>query len=914
MDSIKIISINVNGLRTREPELARFINQEGDNCIYAISDTRLSQDTNIRSIKDYTIVREDRVMSGPMATAGGVALLIPSKWRCQRVKLNLKKDSIEALAAIIFPSGENCLPIKIMSIYNHPGNHFPTELLNEFKGISLNGRDISGVIVGDFNCPNLAFGSRTTNEFGSKLLQNLNTENFVYFNDGEPTYYSSASGLPNVLDLVIGKPTAAPLIESCIVRGNVGSDHLPLITTLTFKVRRQTRSKVNRKQWASNVDKEMKNLELSDNIDENISKVNGIFREAYDNSCSYPRMKKQWLPPYIMQNIHLRKMLLRKRQNAQTDISRMLLTKRYNQINNRVKQQIAEFKEQQVEKLAESICNEKHTNKMWKLFKKFKSQCNDIEEPETPLLTPHGDFTYDDKSRSMEFARYLRSVHQTPNSPFFDNTFKREVDKTIGEQSLEVDSSSIPLIDVAQLDNLLMEVKAHSAPGEDLITYDILKLCSSNTRKLVCKLMNQCLSKNVFPQAWKAAKCVMLPKPGRDKYQASNYRPISLLSCLGKMLERHLYANLLKELNEKNFFNDHQAGFRKKRSTTEHLFRLAQQTSNGFKLRKCTLALFLDVRAAFDSVWKNGLKYKINKIGLSDQMRNMLFSFLDDRTLRVNVNGTWSEIVTLEAGTPQGSCLSPILYLIFVNDVTDSLDLQTLSASQFADDIGLWCTEDDVETATSRIQNAVKNLEKWCKKWFVSLHPAKSKLLLFTKCFRHKDEVKANGLSITLFNEQVSVVDEAVFLGVTFDSRLTYEPQTRKTLAKAYKRLNLLRMISAMTEKPKPEMLATLYKAIIRPIFEYGSICTVGAADVHLDKLQLLQNQALRTILKTPNYVAIKDLHDLSGLPPIKEHLILFARKQLESMKKHSPIVATTIDEYESVKRIKENASILDVL
>ena len=79
MDSIKIISINVNGLRTREPELARFINQEGDNCIYAISDTRLSQDTNIRSIKDYTIVREDRVMSGPMATAGGVALLIPSK-------------------------------------------------------------------------------------------------------------------------------------------------------------------------------------------------------------------------------------------------------------------------------------------------------------------------------------------------------------------------------------------------------------------------------------------------------------------------------------------------------------------------------------------------------------------------------------------------------------------------------------------------------------------------------------------------------------------------------------------------------------------------------------------------------------------------------------------------------------------
>ena len=122
------------------------------------------------------------------------------------------------------------------------------------------------------------------------------------------------------------------------------------------------------------------------------------------------------------------------------------------------------------------------------------------------------------------------------------------------------------------------------------------------------------MSKNVFPSAWKKAKVRMVPKPGRDKKQACNYRPISLLACLGKLYERYIYAYLMKELNALNFINDHQAGFVKGRSTQEHLLRLSQGVYNGFKRRDCTLALFLDVKAAFDAVWKNGVKYKINKI------------------------------------------------------------------------------------------------------------------------------------------------------------------------------------------------------------------------------------------------------------------------------------------------------------
>ena len=190
----------------------------------------------------------------------------------------------------------------------------------------------------------------------------------------------------------------------------------------------------------------------------------------------------------------------------------------------------------------------------------------------------------------------------------------------------------------------------------------------------------------------------------------------------------------MKELSEKKFFRDVQAGYSKGRSPQEHLFRLSQSITNNFKKRYCTIGLFLDVKAAFDAVWKNGLKLKIRNIGLTKQMENILFSFLDDRSMRVFIGGMWSETVHLNAGTPQGSCLSPILYLILMNDATDNLDRDMISPSQYADDIGIWSSGSSVQETMRIIQDGVNALEKWCKKWFVALNP----LLKIATCYIHK--------------------------------------------------------------------------------------------------------------------------------------------------------------------------------
>ena len=566
-------------------------------------------------------------------------------------------------------------------------------------------------------------------------------------------------------------------------------------------------------------------------------------------------------------------------------------------------------------KLATDIGQTENLGQMWKLYNKFIEREETINEPETPLMRPCGNLTTNTKERCDEFARYMHSVHQTPESPLFDNHFKRDIDKNIEEQAREKsDICTIAPIQVPQLRELLGGTKSGSSPGEDCISYAILKICSDTCLQPICSILNQCLQENIFPKAWKSAKLRMLLKPAKDPTQASSYRPISLLSCLGKLLEKHVNNHLLKELTEKNYFKAVQAGYSKGRSPQEHTFRLSQDVMNGFKKQQCTAGIFLDVKAAFDCVWRNGLKYKIKKIGLSKQVENLLLSFLDDRTLHVFEKGCWSDTVYLLAGTPQGSVLSPILYLIYMNDATEVVDQSDVAVSQYADDIGAWATGNSVRETINSIQNSMNQLERWCRKWFVTLNPLKSQLVVFTKSLRHKKEMDDRVFTVQLFQQNVPIITEAIFLGITFDQRLTWESQFKKVATRAYKRLNLLRRISTLAKEPSPNIIAHLYRSVMLPIFEYGSVCTVNAAESHFQKLQLIQNMALRVTTHSPKYISIKDLHDCTGFIPIKDHLTSFARNRLETMRKNSPILESSIERFQQVRHIRKNRSPLDVL
>ena len=202
----------------------------------------------------------------------------------------------------------------------------------------------------------------------------------------------------------------------------------------------------------------------------------------------------------------------------------------------------------------------------------------------------------------------------------------------------------------------------------------------------------------------------MLLKPDKLPSLTTSYRPISLMSSIMKLFERVIEQGLCSYLEDIGFKNKYQSGFRQNKSTDDHLFRLSQSVMESFNRREHVVAAFLDVEKAFDNVWHNGLRYKIFMLDFTDKMTRWLSDFLVGRVIQVSSNGFLSDQISPIAGVPQGSVLSPLLFLIYVNHVPKPHHRQN-STSQFADDTAPWAASKNVQLAAKLLRKDLRKLQ-----------------------------------------------------------------------------------------------------------------------------------------------------------------------------------------------------------
>ena len=320
----------------------------------------------------------------------------------------------------------------------------------------------------------------------------------------------------------------------------------------------------------------------------------------------------------------------------------------------------------------------------------------------------------------------------------------------------------------------------------------------------------------------------------------------------------------------KNLLIKQQSGFRRGRRTSDNLVFLSQKITESFSRGKKVLAFFFDIQAAFDTVWHNGLVYKLIQMGIPVYLVYWIVNFLADRWFVVRVDGSISERARVVFGVPQGSALSPILFSVFINDVPANFAENDSFTLLFADDLNTFYIYRKITPALrNKVNRYLKDIERWLCRWRLNMAPSKCQYTIFEKCKR----VEAN-FEAKLFGERIPYEAHPVSLGVTFDPTLSFRKQTEVIRAKCLGRLNVIKILSHRSWKLTQDTLVAIYRTLVGSVIDYSFFMVSQLSDRTMKRVQVIQNSAMRYIFKKSRKCPTEILCSLSDLPRVGARML----------------------------------------
>ena len=393
---------------------------------------------------------------------------------------------------------------------------------------------------------------------------------------------------------------------------------------------------------------------------------------------------------------------------------------------------------------------------------------------------------------------------------------------------------------------IIQNLDVKKAAGIDNVSAVFLKDGAEFLVQPITQLCNLSISASSFPDDCKSAKILPLHKKG-SKTDPKNYRPISLLPLISKIIEKVIHNQTQNFLDDNNILYEFQSGFRKKYSTESCLSFLNDKISKGFDSGLYTGMILIDLQKAFDTIDHDLLLKKMKVLGFSVNVIKWFKSYLSHRNFRVKVNKTLSDDGEITCGVPQGSILGPLLFLLYVNDMPQALSCDLLL---YADDSCLVFQDKSINKIENKLNVNFSDLCDWFVDNKLSIHfgDDKTKCILFASKSRVK---KAEPLNINYKGLPINHHDKVSYLGCILDETLSGESMGLHVLNKLNSKLKFLYRKNKFLSLPLKRLLCN---ALIQPHFDFACAAWFPNLNQGLQKkLQTFQNKCIRFCLQLDN-------------------------------------------------------------
>lgn len=847
-----------NGLSLMHVNLNTLNNNTKDNLItllsplskspnlIAISETRFTAQTDLANfdLPGYKCLDKDLIDISP-TRAGGTALYHDSLLNViPRPDLRIEMPYVENVwVEIIQPEDKNII---IGVIYRHPRrivseiDNF-TNTLNEIL-IKINSESKLSFICGDMNLNLIDYD---VDDHVSGFLD------MIYSNSFFPCITKPTRIVPDqrpsLIDHIYTNTTPSH-IKSGICLYPIADGHLPIYSVYNKKIVKIKKNIIVRDYKKFNQEEFLRHLEIAfrdfsqtttelNDVDLLYDKFNKIFSSTVDSQAPLRKLsqrqsklyQKPWLTRGILNSIK-NKTQLHKSHYLFGDI---LMRNFYKSYCNILKKCIQKSKEKYYHETFNNLKN--NTKKIWKTINEIVNIKSKISSSPN-LIKVNGVNITNPKEIANHFNTFFRNVGPdlAKEIPPTHHNFKDFL-TTPNQNSFHIDPCTQD-----EVLNLISNLSPSNAVGLDNIPTKIIKISKHIISPYLTRIFNLSFALGIFPDLFKRSKIIPVFKADK-KDLVNNYRPISILPCLSKILERLMFNRLLSFFDTNNVLYRYQFGFRKHYSTELALVEISDHIYKALDRSEFFFALYLDLSKAFDTVDFDILLEKLSHYGINGTALKWIKSYLTDRTQQVEIDGELSDPLTSVCGVPQGSILGPLLFLIYINDMSNSTD--KFNFRLFADDTKIFASNSSLNEIQNLISTEIPKVTNWLYANRLSPNITKTKFVLFKA--RHKTE--NIDLHVILANATIERAQFAKHLGVIFDSDMSWKSQCKAVTLKISRAIGILFKLKNYVNT---NILKNVYFALVYSHLNYG-ILSWGAANLTtLYPMQIKQNYFLKVMFR----------------------------------------------------------------